>query len=92
MSVIKAAISFLVLSWACILQAQPYAYITNQGSDSVSVIDTHSNKVIKTIKVGSKPAGVVVSNDSKRVYISNPESHDVSVIDTESLSVIKTVI
>ena len=61
MSAYKALISFLIIGWVCIAQAQPNAYITNQRSDSVTVIDTATNKAIKTIKVGHRPAGVVVS-------------------------------
>ena len=37
------------------------AYITNDGSGNVSVIDTATNKVIATITVGSAPEGVAVS-------------------------------
>src|SRR5207253_144972 len=32
-------------------------YVTNQASDDVSVIDTASNTVVATIKVGSNPTG-----------------------------------
>lgn len=35
------------------------AYITNQGSDAVSVIDVASRAVVKTVDVGSKPNGIV---------------------------------
>ena len=37
------------------------AYITNQGDNTVSVIDTSVNQVIKIIKVGKAPVGVAVS-------------------------------
>jgi YVTN family beta-propeller protein len=47
------------------------AYITNQGSDTVSVIDTKPNKVIATIPVGKSPYGVAVSPDGSKVYIAN---------------------
>jgi YVTN family beta-propeller protein len=43
------------------------AYITNEGSNSVSVIDTATNTVIATIPVGGEPHGVAVSSDG-RVY------------------------
>ena len=84
-------IVLLVIVFSNVLYAQPYAYITNQGENSLSVINTHTNKVVKTINVGNRPAGVVVSNNGKRVYITNPESKDISVIDTEKLLNIKTI-
>ena len=82
---------FLLFCWVHGLYAQPYAYITNQGDNSVSVIDTNTNTVIQTIAVGHRPAGVVVSGNGKRVYISNPESKNISVIDTKTLTNIKTI-
>lgn len=36
-------------------QAQPSAYVTNQGNNEVSVIATASNTVTATIPVGSAP-------------------------------------
>ena len=41
--------------------AQPRAYVTNEKSDEVTVIDTATDKVISTIKVGQRPRGVLVS-------------------------------
>ena len=79
------------MGWTCNIQAQPFAFITNQGSDSVSVIDTETNHVIETIAVGHRPAGVVVSHNGERVYVSNPESRDISVIDITSMTTIQSV-
>ena len=45
-----------------------FAYITNQLSNSVSVIDLETYKVVKEIYVGAKPAGVVVAKNGKRIY------------------------
>ena len=53
------------------------------------IIDGIPIIVVKTINVGNRPAGVVVSNNGKRVYITNPESKDISVIDTKKLLNIK---
>ncbi len=42
-------------------QSATFAYITNQVSDTVSVIDTSSNNVVANINVGHRPAGVTAS-------------------------------
>ena len=47
------------------------AYITNQDSDNISVIDTATNTVIATIPAGEYPEGVAVSQDGRRAYITN---------------------
>jgi YVTN family beta-propeller protein len=71
--------------------AAPFAYITNDGSNDVSVIDLATNAVAATIPAGSNPRGVAVSPTGTQVYVSNYGTNDVSVIDTASKSVIATI-
>ena len=72
-------------------QAAPFAYITNNGSNNVSVIDTSTNTVIATVPVGSLPFGVAVHPAGTRVYVTNISSNNVSVIDTVTNTVVATV-
>lgn len=63
----------LVSLTACInVWAAPFAYITNSGDNTVSVIDIATNTVIGTpIPVGPFPFGVAVNPAGKRVYVTN---------------------
>lgn len=61
----------------------PKAYITNYGSDFISVIDIQKNQKITDIKTGNKPHGVAVSPDGKFAVVSNTSSNDASIIDIE---------
>src|SRR5260370_42636550 len=75
----------LALTLACLLgpasaRAQN-AYITNQVSNTVSVIDTAIDMVIATIPVGLAPVGVAVSPDGTKVYITNGTVNTGAVID-----------
>jgi YVTN family beta-propeller protein len=57
------------------------AYPANAGPDSVSVIDTATNRTVgNPIHVGKKPVGVAVSPDGRRAYAANEGSASVSVI------------
>ncbi|MEU2113529.1 beta-propeller fold lactonase family protein [Streptomyces sp. NPDC019507] len=69
-----------------------YAYVANNVSDNVSVIDTATNTVAVTIPVGDGSRGVGVTPDGTRVYVANLSSDTVSVIDTatNTVSVIDT--
>jgi YVTN family beta-propeller protein len=69
------------------------AYITNLGSNNVSVIDTKTNKVTATIPVGAGPLGVAVSPDGSKVYITNDNDNPgtVAVIATATNKVIATI-
>ena len=71
--------------------AAPFAYISNQNSNTVSVIDTASNTVVATVPVGTDPWGVAVNPTGTRAYVANANSNTVSVIDTASNSVVATV-
>ena len=73
-------------------QAEPFAYITNQGSHDVSVIDLASQQVIATVPVGRSPAGVVASSRAGRVFVSNPDSKTISVIDMRAQKVVATLV
>ena len=41
------------------------AYITNEKDNTVSVIDIKKKKVIKTVEVGQRPRGIIMSKDGK---------------------------
>jgi len=81
----------LTLSLAAWVQAEPFAYITNQGSHDVSVIDLALQKVVATVPVGRSPAGVAASSRAGRVFISNPDSKTISVIDMRTHQVVDTL-
>jgi YVTN family beta-propeller protein len=89
---LRAIAAFAV---ACLLgSAQSLAqnaYITNGGSDTVSVIATATNTVTATVPVGEAPLGVAVSPDGSKVYVANNGPGTVSVIDTATNTVIATI-
>ena len=60
---------------ACVLLrsgsgGSPNAYVLNEGSASVSIVDTQTETVSATIKVGEGPRGLAVSPGGERVYVS----------------------
>jgi YVTN family beta-propeller protein len=67
------------------------AYVTNQNSNTVSVINTATNTVSATVTVGSGPEGVAVSPNGATAYVANKDSNTVSVIDTTINTVSATV-
>jgi YVTN family beta-propeller protein len=66
-------------------------YVTNVDDNTVSVVDTTTNTVIKTLPVGGS-AGTPVSNAIlKKVYVPNSTDGTVTVIDEAALVVAKTI-
>jgi YVTN family beta-propeller protein len=68
-------------------------YVSNQGSNSVSVIDTGLTtgviQKIADVAVGESPEGLAVR--LSRVYVANTGSDTVSVIDKDQLAVVATI-
>lgn len=56
-------------------------YVPNTGSDTVTVIDPKTYKVIETIPVGIQPQHVVPSWDMKTLWVNNNRGHDLTPID-----------
>ena len=67
-----------------------YVYVTDFLSNSVSVINGSSNRVISTIDVGSPDAATYDSSNGY-VYVSNCFSSSVSVINGSTNNVISTI-
>ena len=84
------AIQLGLLSFAApVAQAAPFAYISNQSSNNVSVIDTATNTVIANVPVGTFPSGVAVNPAGTRAFVVALSS--VSVINTATNTVIASV-
>jgi DNA-binding beta-propeller fold protein YncE len=75
-----------------------YAYVADQNSDTVSVIDTAKvlastadplapdpSSVVHTVAAGDGPDGVAITPDGDHVYVTNKGSDTVSVINTDQV-------
>lgn len=68
-----------------------YAYITNGGSNTVTVLDIVNLRQDRVIRVGSNPTGVAVNTKRNEVYVVNTGSNSLSVIDAEKNAVAATI-
>jgi len=66
-------------------------YVTNSGSDCVTVIDRQQDRVVATIAVDQSPMGIVASPNGDKIYVANSGSNNISVIDTGLNRVINTI-
>jgi YVTN family beta-propeller protein len=69
----------------------PKAYIGLFKDNAVAVLDTGTNKVMKTIPIPTGPHGLVVTPDGRWVYASSDGDSVVSVIDTGTDNVTDTI-
>ena len=63
-------------------------FVSNWSSESVSVIDTASNKVVRVLHVGMNPNDMKLSSDG-RLFVACSNDNTVYVIDAHTLQVIE---
>jgi YVTN family beta-propeller protein len=68
-----------------------WLYVTNSGSNSVTIINTTTYGSMGTIPVGKMPYGIAITPDGGTLYVVNNEDNTVSVINTVDRKVNYTV-
>jgi YVTN family beta-propeller protein len=63
-------------------------FVSNWSSESVSVIDTGTNKVIRTLHVGKNPNDMKLSADG-RLFVACSNDNTVHVIDAHTLQIVE---
>src|SRR5262245_51247517 len=61
---------------------QPFLYVTNQNSNTISVIDTRNGATAATPITSFSPAGVALSADGSRLFAANPNANLVTIHNT----------
>ena len=67
------------------------AYVSNEKSNTISIIDTAERKVVGTIKVGQRPRGIAITKDQKYVLVAVGDDDTIQMIDTLSNKVVDTL-
>src|SRR6516225_7169988 len=70
-----------VLAVPLLAAAAPFAYVPNEGSGTLSVIDTSTDKVVADIAAGKKPRGTAISADGRTAYVSDQPNNRLVVVD-----------
>jgi YVTN family beta-propeller protein len=81
-SLLAACAAALVLSNAT--WAAPLAWVPNEGSGTLSVIDTATDRVVAEVPAGKKPRGTVISADGRILYVSDQPNDQLVMIDVAS--------
>ena len=61
--------AFAAAVWTLSGFAAPFAYVPNEGSGTLSVIDTATDSVVHEIKAGKKPRVVATGKAGNSLYV-----------------------
>ena len=62
-------------------RSETQAWVVNSISDSISIVDLPSGRVIRTLGTGDEPADVVFAGSPLRAFVSNSQANQVQVFD-----------
>ncbi len=68
-----------------------FAYISNGGANTVTVLDLVFVRADRTLQVGQNPTGMAVNPKRDEVYVANTKSGTISVIDAAQNRVVATI-
>ena len=80
----RSALWTLSLVASTVTACGPFAYVSNLGDGSVSVVNTSLNLEVENVSVGGTPVGVAVTPDGSKAYVGGL---CVAVIDTSTSTV-----
>ena len=70
---------------------EKYAYIATGDANSVTVMDTATDQIVKTISVGMDPWRAYASPDGKYMIVPNNGDNTISVIDAKSHALVSSL-
>jgi len=66
-------------------------FVTLEKDNALAVVDPVAGKLIKTIPLGQRPRGIVLSKDQQQLYIATSDDDTIQVIDIKSLKAVATL-
>ncbi|CAA2137914.1 PQQ-dependent catabolism-associated beta-propeller protein [Hyphomicrobium sp. ghe19] len=66
------------------------AFISNEKDNTITILDTDTLKVIKSVPVGKRPRGMVLSPDYKTLFICAGDDNRLDVMDTSTFEITST--
>jgi large repetitive protein len=65
-----------------------WAYVVNQGSDSITIIDLDTHAILGERSVGDRPVNVILSPDLHYAFVANSGDDTISWLDSSSVDTI----
>ena len=89
MAPLRTLCAVLLAAFGAAAQAGPLAYVPNEKSATLSVIDTSTDARQADIPAGQRPRGI--AGGGKRVYVTDGKTGSLLIIDTASGKLVRSV-
>ena len=66
-------------------------YVSNEKDNTLSIIDGKALEVIKTIKVGQRPRGLIMDKEQKYLYICASDDDTIQILDLATNEIVGTL-
>lgn len=66
-------------------------FVSNSGSNFISIIDRSLERVIGAVTTGDRPMGMALNSTQDQLYVVNSGSGNVSVVDTSQFRLLSTI-
>ena len=64
-----------------------YIFVSNENSDSITILDEKNKKIIKSISTGGRPRDMKFSKDNTRLYIVVSEENHIAILNLNKLKI-----
>ncbi len=66
-------------------------YVSNEKDNTMTVVDSMTMKVVKSVPVGQRPRGITISPDGKFIYLCASDDDTIQIIDTATYQIVGTL-
>src|SRR6516165_8480774 len=66
-------------------------YVSNEKDNTITVVDGANLTPVKTIPVGQRPRGILLSKDTKSLYICASDSDHIEVLDLANDKIVRAL-
>ena len=84
----KRLLIALITAFSGATLAGPLAYVPNEKSASISIIDTATDQRLSDIQVGQRPRGIAAGDG--RVYLTDGKTGSLLIVDSDTGKLLKT--
>ena len=82
------AIGLLLISFQVFSET---VYVTLEKDNAIAVVDPIEGKLLKTVPIGQRPRGIVLSKNQQQLYVASSDDNTIQVIDINTLKPVGTL-